>query len=152
MTQEEMLKAIRAEIERRMKEYDAIIANQDTSMRAERSAWKWAECKSLLSFIDSLQDEQPSKDLKEAAEEYTQRMLESWRFDSTGCRPPRESFIAGAKWQKEQMLKDAVEGEVHRFGGRGFVKEENYSALMTYLDKFKDGDKVKIIIVKEDER
>lgn len=39
------VQAIRAEIERRMKEYDAIIA-------------KWAECKSLLSFIDSLPDEQ----------------------------------------------------------------------------------------------
>lgn len=49
---------IRTEIERRMKEYDAIIANQATSMRAERSAWKWAECKSLLSFLDTL-PEQP---------------------------------------------------------------------------------------------
>lgn len=42
------------------------------------------------------------KSLEEAAEEYTQKMLESWRFDSTGCRPPRESFKAGAEWQAEK--------------------------------------------------
>lgn len=52
---------------------------------------------------ESLWPKQPSEDLEKAAEEYTQKMLESWRFDSTGCRPPRESFIAGAQWQKEQM-------------------------------------------------
>lgn len=48
---------IRAEIERRIKEYDAIIESQPDSNRSERDAWKWAEDKSLLSFIDSLHEE-----------------------------------------------------------------------------------------------
>lgn len=59
-------------------------------------------------FQQTYESEEPDKSLEEAAEEYTQKMLESWRFDSTGCRPPRESFIAGAEWQKNQMLKDAI--------------------------------------------
>ena len=42
------------------------------------------------------------EELNKAAEEYTKRMIESWSFDSTGLRPFRESFIAGAKWAMEQ--------------------------------------------------
>jgi len=51
--------AIRAEIERRIAEYNKSIERFSTkhkSRNAERDSWKWAECKSLLSFIDSLPD------------------------------------------------------------------------------------------------
>ena len=48
-----------AEIERRKKAYDAIIESQPGSNRAERAAWKWAECKSILSFIDTLEWQKP---------------------------------------------------------------------------------------------
>ena len=186
------------------------------------------------------EDEKPATaDLEEAAREYTQKMLESWRFDSTGCRPPRESFIAGAKWQaeqfeknrlaacdkmteeeydresafaleiidkehrmptfidainygmelqkeqdtrdmymsdnrhfqkvyelgkkdmKEQMMKEAVEGEVcgrvydHinvRFadGVCKYLEPKNISHIPADVSKYKVGDKVRIIIVKED--
>ncbi|MBR4757229.1 MAG: hypothetical protein IK084_00315 [Bacteroidaceae bacterium] len=52
-----------AEIERRMEAYNESIekyANKEKSMKAERDAWKWAELKSLLSFINSPQQEQGS--------------------------------------------------------------------------------------------
>ena len=104
-------------------------------------------CKESLQVQETCKENQDSfTSLEEAAEEYTQRMLESWRFDSTGCRPPREAFIAGAEWQKEQMMKEAVDGEV--------VKDISNKLAVTAkitLDGFKFGDKVKIIIVKEDD-
>jgi len=56
----------------------------------------------------------------------------------------KKAFIAGANWHKEQMLKDAVEGEI-----------ENASLGIVYLQKnlvnkgHSTGDKVHIIIVKK---
>lgn len=64
----------RAEIDRRIKEYNAIIESQPDSNRAERDAWKWAECKSLLSFLDTLQE--PEADLEKEIEKAHQRFPE----------------------------------------------------------------------------
>ena len=44
---------IRSEIERRIEKYNEYL----DKVASERTAWKWAECKSLLSFIDSLPEE-----------------------------------------------------------------------------------------------
>ena len=54
----------------------------------------------LLVFIDSLPDEKPSEDLKEAADEYA--------ISLTPCDQQEElnyfnSFIAGAEWMRSQM-------------------------------------------------
>ena len=52
-----------------------------------------------------------------------------------------------AEWQKEQMMKDAVEGEIQmRYSGSLCAK----TIRVINEDKFKLGDKVRIIIVKED--
>lgn len=56
-----------------------------------------------------------------------------------------------ADWQKEQMLKDAVEGEVYKFGEVVYVKERNNAELTKYLSQFNNGDKVRIIVLKEKE-
>lgn len=94
------------------------------------------------------------KSLEEAAEEYTQKMLESWKFDSTGLRPLREPFKAGAEWQKEQMMKDAyVESLIVEDGrielGGDPLPCLNPIILLPY-PQFQPDDKVRIIIVKED--
>lgn len=58
-----------------------------------------------------------------------------------------EDFKAGAEWQKEQMLKEAVEGTIV---DAGF---DDHTALVSIPDKrYDEGDKVRIIIVKEDEK
>ena len=54
-------------------------------------------------------------------------------------------FENGKQAMKEQMLKEAVDGVV----GRNFTGVQEISFTI-YPDKFKDGQKVKIIIVKED--
>ena len=55
-----------------------------------------------------------------------------------------EAFIAGAEWQKEQMLKDAVEGKVFM----SFAPGHN-QMVMADVD-LPTNTKVKLIIVKED--
>lgn len=71
------------------------------------------------------------EELNKAAEEYTQKMLESWRFDSTGRRPPRESFIAGAKWMESQfeLIYGKEKGEDY-----GFTFDKNAS-IDVYIRK-----------------
>lgn len=49
------------------------------------------------------------------------------------------------KAEMDKMMKGAVEGSV----GRNFTGVQEIS-FTVYPDKYKDGDKVKIIIVKED--
>lgn len=116
-----------------------------------------------LALIDSLQQEQPSlpSNLDEAAEDFVWEIMEN---DEDGvsdlCRKLyptskitdfydalAEFFKAGAEWQKNQMLKEAVEGEIQmRYSGCLCAK----TIRAINEDKFKFGDKVRIIIVKEE--
>ncbi len=58
----------------------------------------------------------------------------------------KDAFKAGVEWQKEQMLKDAVEGTV-----MDFSSNQPRPQVDVLLDphKYHTGDKVRIIIVKE---
>jgi len=95
MTPQELLAQIRAEIEKRIEEYDVSIekyAKKEKSIKAERDAWKWAELKSLLRFLDTLAVDAP-EGLDEAARNYTEdyvsletaKLLKEKGFDE-GCR------------------------------------------------------------------
>ena len=104
----------------------------------------------ILSFIDSLPDvsetdfgkkeELVSRDLEEAAHFYVDTSIE-W-FDSDGNPCCYNAFIAGAKWQKQQMMKNAVDATAR-------PDDKEIWADMSNLN-LKDGDKVKILIIKED--
>ena len=50
----------------------------------------------LLAFIDSLPEEKPSEDLEVAADEFANQ-------DCVTFISRKKGFIAGAKWQKEQL-------------------------------------------------
>jgi hypothetical protein len=134
MTQIEQIKA---EIERRMKK------NQQDA--TESGAGAFYEDRELLSFINSLPAEQPSEDLEEAANIYANKQgLELKPFAI-------KFFKSGAQWQKEQMMKSAIEGcWIKR---NRYTKENVLNGLSVTCDaiqKFRDGDTVKVIIVKED--
>lgn len=95
----------------------------------------------LIELIDSLPEEDPSEDLEEAAARYERENRESI-LSSVDIV---DAFIAGAEWQRVEMMKDAAEGEI--------VKDISNMLAVTarniHLDGFKFGDKVKIIIVKK---
>ena len=55
-------------------------------------------------------------------------------------------FEEGSRWKREQMMKDAIEG---RLSSTVTGSEQYVSAYVGYGEYGKDGDKVKIIIIKE---
>ena len=126
-------------------------------------------CAMLLNeFLDTL-----SEELDKSLEAEIQWYL---REKCSGDDEPTVSEIARyfAKWQyqkdreefakirakiwcegfdahNEQMLKNAVEGEVYKFGEVAYVKERNNAELTKYLSQFNNGDKVRIVVLKEEE-
>lgn len=79
----------------------------------------------------------------------------SKRFDVSYAKLAR-IVVKTAKWQKEQMLKDAVEGKAVELGET--YKDLSISVGGKELNEVlqplgvKDGDKVKVIIMKEAEK
>ena len=115
----------------------------------------------VLNFIHSIPAEEPSEDLKKAAEEYASMSQIAYKGIHCTYVDDQHAFIAGADWQKEQMMKGlCYETKVYRDEeGDGIdTPIESWLALenneITNLPNIglKDGDKVKVIIVKEDEQ
>lgn len=149
MTEKEKIQAIKAEIERLKYIQSAPILL----------------CEDLVTFIDDLPEESVSEDLEEAAYKYSDDIYEKNRnkrnpdwnsyadgYEQAICYHVSDAFIEGANWQKEQMMKEAIDAE---------VKQEYYNPnLPLYIDTIyvddradlKRGDKVKLIIIKEAEK
>lgn len=110
----------------------------------------------IIRAIEYLQKEPVSEDVDEAAkryakEEYSRKIPASLPDRCRGCYAPiMYAFEAGAQWDREQMMKDAISGFI--FGSRYF-RQKNIS--LTNLseeqyDKLKDfGERIKVIIIKE---
>lgn len=112
------IEKIKAEIERLMRE-----TNDTQFEKGERYM-----CRTILDFIDSLPEEKPSEDLEEAAEDYTDS--KSWAKENYLTPYIRESFIAGAEWQKEQdqpITGNSLEQEWLRYMDK--YKKENRGEL-----------------------
>ena len=91
------------------------------------------------------------KDLEEAAEEYAkEHSFHPCDYDVT----PYDCFKAGAKWDKEQMMEEAVEKSVCLVPSAelGRLFEPSVSLFGDELKGYVLGDRVHIIIVKEDEK
>ena len=100
----------------------------------------------IESFINSLPAEQPSKVLEEAAEEYSGK----------SAHPLNNAFKDGAKWQKEQIMKSAIDAlvdeDTENVGKKTLLLiGEQRNALNTQLSNYEYGETVKLVIIKEDE-
>lgn len=163
---------IRAEIER-LKHYaeEAKMewVNDGYNQNAFAEDCRISSFDKLLAFIDTLQDEPVSDDLEESAKKYAGEQEFWWirenpytsqeyafkagaewqskRDQETIETAEDHAFLAGSNWQKEQMMKNAVEGEVVKdISNKLAVTAKNIN-----LDGFKFLDKVRIIILpKED--
>lgn len=110
----------------------------------------WGENKQKEMYIDSLQEEPVSEELEFASEKYACRFTSS----KYGHDKIKATFKAGAKWQKEQMMKDAIGREVAEGSMCPAIETlpvlTHTDMILLPKDKFKSGDKVKIIIIKEE--
>ena len=100
------------------------------------------EMKSILMLVDCLPDDAP---LPEDTVLFNKGVAEGRRLESEENKDRDIVFWRGIQYAREMMMKEAVEGEV--------VKDINNKLAVTAknvnLDKFKFGDKVRIIIANE---
>lgn len=129
------IEKIRQEIERLINEYKPVVGGVDELTGAHLILAK------LLTFIDSLPDEAPSEDLEKVAVKYERENRQSI-LSSVDIV---DAFVAGAEWQKEQMMKEAVDGKVFM----SFAPGHN-QMVMADVD-LPTNTKVKLIIVKQDD-
>ena len=59
-----------------------------------------------------------------------------------------DGFKKGANWQREQIMKDAVEGEITKISPNDYLRA--MSDVLPLKDESKWGTRVKLIIIKED--
>ena len=166
------IEKIRQEIERRRlhfnkeaEKYQALNNGYSQNCYGARDALR-----DLENFLDTLSEE-PDKSLDEAAEKYSDKYCSDWAYRLEY----EDAFQAGAEWQyqkdrgefakikaktwcegfdahKQQMLNDAVEAEVLYFGETQDVSRTiKIPRMQEWLKPFKDGDKVRIVILKEEE-
>ena len=115
-------------------------------------------CTTLEMYINSLQEEPVSEELKDACEQ----LAENARKHKAETSSPffsqtdyRQGVMDGAKWQKEQLMEKGVDGVVHHFEKCGVASvhyKDPTGVPMSYFMSPKGliaGDKVKIIVIKE---
>jgi hypothetical protein len=96
------------------------------------------ELQNVLTYIDSLQEEPVSEELEKAANKYIKGNYSPWLYKAMF-----DCFKAGAEWQKEQMMNDAIEIE----GGEFHLNFTN--AIISKGTAPFEKCKVKMIIIKE---
>ena len=111
----------------------------------------------FLSFLDTLSEE-PDKSLEEAAEKWCKENGRGFVLRDKSAYYIGETlpaFKAGSEWQKSQMLKDAyAESQIVEDGrielGGNPLPCLNPIILLPY-PQFEPGDKVRIVVLKEEE-
>lgn len=94
-----------------------------------------------------------SNDLEEAAVDIADVLLAKTKEYALAAKADywngaHDGFIAGAKWQKEQMMKEAVEADVNIY--RDLAAGKSWAEFVVEMPTNNLGEKVRIIIVKED--
>ena len=106
--------------------------------------------KELLKYIDSLQEEPVSNDLEAEFVLYLKHKFnipqEGNTLKTDGWKPSPYDILDIAKhfaqWQKEQMMKNAISMDVYY--------ETEWDDIHKFLRKNLDGEKVKLLIIKEE--
>jgi len=96
-------------------------------------------------------EQRQSEELEEAFDEVLPSP--NWYISNDGedaynVKQMEEMFCAGADWQKEQMMKSAFDGEITKFFDGGL----SVKAQLPKGSKCCFGDKVKVIIIKEEKK
>ena len=154
MKNTEVIQAIKAEIERREKSLRAGICNEEVFTRKQRKEMIVASevLNRLNRFLSTLESEKPIN----SSEGLEQEIIKCWQ---DWISPSNEQSVEGvlplsefafyarhfAQWQKEQMMKEAVEGEITK-DNRG----NKVIRAGVFNKDFEYGDRMRIIIVKED--
>ena len=138
-----------------------------------------AACDKIIDYLNSIPvEKQPSGDLENAATVLTNEIVgelnagdytdhsghedlvckadeiaRKWKACGLPYKAICDAVVEMAIWQKQQMLKSAIEGcWIKR---NRYTKENVLNGLSVTCDaiqKFRDGDKVRVLILKDDEQ
>lgn len=98
------------------------------------------------SIVDSQPEEPVNEELEEATKEWSENEDNVRGCDYISLVRVEEAFKAGANWQKDKLIKDAIEGYVDQVEYPG----STWIELSDTPKDLKDGDNVKLTIIKED--
>lgn len=150
--------ALVAEIERKIEAHKETLKNCDSSISEMVLKSSMSAYQNLLHFLGTIdtkemQEEAVSNDFEEAAREWLKpkldksyinygesKMMELTHFDGYAMLDATEF---GAQWQKEQLMKNAVEAVIHPYDAEVWVDKD----LLSIYD---DCQRVKLIIIKEE--
>ena len=152
--------ALVAEIERRRRDW-----RFGSSTEAK---FKREECDDILSFLNTLEvkddmdtihpiedvvsNDTLSNDLEEAARKVGQKYFPNenniWARPNYEAKKAENAFKEGAQWQKEKIMKDAIEREVKEdAGGYPYIDATELYDYDNDKPLAKEGDKVNVIIM-----
>lgn len=115
--------------------------NFDVAVRTFKAGVKWRD-----SHFPKLPDDLDKAARKAAVAPFNFDLDEEHLYEYPYLPIAEQKFKEGAKWQKQEMLKEAVEGTV-----MDFSSNQPRPQVDVYVDpnKYCTGDKVRIIIVKD---
>ena len=149
------IEQILAELDRRIAIYDAQRKKTEpkTFDRGSISGRKVA-LEEFKVFVQSLLTEPTNEDLEQAARDYRDKT--EFQYPNQ-LQPAYEGFKVGAQWQKEQIMKDAVEGIVQEDGNFIKFSDDTYIDLNPSMGakpmfELKDGTKVQVFILPSDNK
>jgi hypothetical protein len=152
MTDKEKLNAIKENI---LARYKSNTESEKNASGGRFYAAKADEDREILSFMDSLPDEHADEDLEKASEEYAYINWQSDEYhDGASAGLPfdaightQKCFKDGANWQKQQIMKEAVEAHIIMTHVTQESVVPTLSAVIFDERKYHEGDKVKVIII-----
>lgn len=158
-----IIEKIKAEIERLKKAQEVSEDKDYAQYELDVACGYDMACDDILSFLSTLESEHLAdasktlpNELEEAAGDYERTV--NYGGDIYSNVAIRKAFIAGAKWQKEQMFNNAIEGSITSANGVfgydvaafKFDDDHKYIILLSHKEGRKYGDKVRITIVNEE--
>ena len=141
------IQKIREEVERLKSQ---LLRGACSSQIAMETRCKEEAYNEVLAILDTMQEEPANEDLEEAAKRYSDN--ENPICTCAECL--LKSFKDGAEWQKQQVKKEAVSATIVSDLDPHGADYGNQKIICGWGEleakKFKNGSKVKLIIIKED--
>ena len=135
-----------------------LVLSSNSDSFKSRDISKWAYFNDLLNLSNAQRTTKNWKELvSEDLEEASRNYADDEEYGDDVYFSIKASFKAGAKWQKQQMMKDALKAVISQVPCSNEIIFYNPASVYKYclpqeMNKrgLNKGDKVKLIIIKED--
>ena len=139
-------------------EFEKVIAAAAEKSGVAGMARDYQLAENLQSMMIDLRDklyptEQPSEGLEKAADYYLDNAPTADFMEGSYDGPQvLDAFRAGANWQKEQMMEQAIDAVIVNDETSGCVVDCEQGCLVLEPHTYPLGQKLKLLIIKEEEQ